>query len=159
MLKDATKILNLGLNHIVEIAKYFINLEICLNFVNYKIINFNQINKKMRKTLIPFVILCTLLLNGFLLAGEKTVEISLPTIQCGTCVKTIGKALNKLEGFTNIDIDIENHKATVTFDDTKTDLSKIEDAISGAGYDANDKKADQTAYSNLHACCKLPKDR
>lgn len=113
----------------------------------------------IKSLLIPAIVFCTLFSSGLLVAGEKTVEISLPTIQCGTCVKTIGKALNKVEGFTSIDIDIENHKATVIFDDTKTDLSKIEDAISGAGYDANDKKADQTAYSNLRMCCKLPKDR
>jgi copper chaperone CopZ len=104
-------------------------------------------------------VLCILLFNQFSYAGEKTAEISLPTIQCGSCVRTIEKALDKVEGIKNIDIDVENKKATITYDDSKTDLSKIEDGISGAGYDANNKKANQTAYSNLHTCCKLPKDR
>jgi len=94
-----------------------------------------------------------------LFAGEKTVEISLPTVQCPTCEKTIKKALNKVDGFMNIEIDLETKKATVTYDDSKTDLSKIEDGIAGAGYDANDKKADQTAYSNLNSCCKVPKEK
>lgn len=108
---------------------------------------------------IPAIVLCILFLCGFSNTIEKTTEISLPTIQCGSCVRTIEKALNKLDGITNIDIDVENKKATITFDDSKTDLSKIEDAIASAGYDANDKKADQTAYNKLHTCCKLPKDR
>lgn len=81
------------------------------------------------------------------------------TIQCGSCVRTIEKALDKLGGVTNIDIDVENKKAIVTFDDTKTDLSKIEDAITMAGYGVNDKVSDQSAYEKLNNCCKLPKDR
>lgn len=105
------------------------------------------------------MVLATLLFTGQLLAGEKTAQISLPSIQCGSCVRTIEKALDKVDGIKNIDIDVENKKAVVTYDDSKTDLSKIEDGIAGAGYDANEKKADQTAYSNLHICCKLPKDR
>lgn len=113
----------------------------------------------MDKFRILIVFALIVLTNVFSLAAEKTVEISLPTIQCGSCIRTIEKALDKLDGIKNIDIDVENKKATVTYDDLKTDLSKIEDGISGAGYDANNKKADQTAYSNLHTCCKLPKDR
>ena len=108
---------------------------------------------------LKLALLIIFLANGFLQAAEKTVEISLPSIQCGRCVRTIEKALDNSGGIVNSDIDVENKKAVITYDDTKTDLAKIVDAISGAGYDANDKKADPTAYSNLHGCCKLPKDR
>lgn len=94
-----------------------------------------------------------------LYAANKTAEISLPSIQCGSCIRTIEKALDKVDGITNIDIDVENKKGVITYDDSKTTLTAIEDAITGAGYDANDKKADQTAYNKLHTCCKLPKDR
>ena len=105
------------------------------------------------------VIFSGFFITGLSSGGEKTADISLPTIQCGTCVRTIEKALDKTEGVLNIDIDVENKKATVTFNDSKTNLSKIEDAIVKAGYGVNDKKADETAYEKLHSCCKLPKDR
>lgn len=92
-------------------------------------------------------------------AGNKTVEISLPTIQCGMCERTIEKAINKIDGIVDINIDVENKKATVTYDDTKTDLTAIEKAMTSAGYDANDTKANAEAYKKLNNCCKLPKDR
>ena len=96
-----------------------------------------------------------LIMNVFSFAGEKTAEISLPTVQCGMCARTIEKALNKVEGVTNIDVDIENKKATITYDDSKTSLDTIEKTITSAGYGANDKKADQDAYEKLHGCCKV----
>ena len=108
---------------------------------------------------IALIVLFILFFSGILKASEKTAEISLPTIQCGMCVRTIEKALDKLGGVINIDIDVENKKALVTFDDTKTDLLKIEDAITKAGYSVNEKKADEAAYKKLHSCCKLPEDR
>jgi len=120
-------------------------------------VNINKIRHFVITLPFQFIILAAFF--GFSNTAEKTAEISLPTIQCGSCVRTIEKALGKLDGITNIDIDVENKKATISFDESKTNISSIEDAISAAGYDANDKKADPTAYSKLHTCCKLPKDR
>lgn len=60
------------------------------------------------------------------IVDEKTVEISLPSIQCGMCVKTIKKALEKVEGVTKTKVDFENKKAIITFDDSKTSLDKLE---------------------------------
>lgn len=93
------------------------------------------------------------------ISGEITETISLGTVQCGMCERTIGKALDKLEGIKDYEIDIDGKKLTVTFNDGITDLSKIENAISKAGYDANETKADKKAYDKLNNCCKLPKDR
>ena len=88
------------------------------------------------------------------LTEEKTVEISLPSIQCGMCAKTIKKALGKVEGVIESKIDLENKKVSVTFDDSKTSLDKLEEAITSAGYDANDKLSDADAYDKLSPCCK-----
>ncbi len=90
---------------------------------------------------------------------NRTVEISLPTIQCGMCKKTIEKAVKKVEGVTKISVDMESKIATVTFDDTVTSITDIENAISKSGYDANEKKADKKAYDKLYECCKIPSDR
>jgi copper chaperone CopZ len=92
-------------------------------------------------------------------AGDVTTEISLPTVQCGMCENTISKALDKVKGVKEYTIDIENKKAFVTYDDGLTSLTKIEKAISKAGYAANERKANKKAYDELHNCCKLPEDR
>ena len=88
-------------------------------------------------------------------ADEVTVDISLPTIQCGTCEKTIGKALNKVKGVKSYSVDLDGKKVTVTYDDAITTVSKIEKAITKAGYDANTQKADKKAYDKLDECCKV----
>ncbi len=88
------------------------------------------------------------------ISDEKTVEITLPSIQCGMCVKTIKKALGKVEGVIESKVDLENKKVSVTFDDSKTSLEKLEEAITSAGYDADDKLSDAEAYDKLSPCCK-----
>lgn len=85
---------------------------------------------------------------------EKAV-VQLPTIQCDMCKKTITKALQKVDGVHEIDINIEGKVANVMYDKNKTDFAKIENAITGAGYGANDKKADPAAYEKLDDCCKV----
>ncbi|MBN8585566.1 MAG: heavy-metal-associated domain-containing protein [Ignavibacteria bacterium] len=91
--------------------------------------------------------------------NAEHVEIKLPTIQCSICKKNIEKAVNKVPGTINVKVDKDEKVAHINYDKSKTDLTKIENAITMAGYDANDKKADPTAYQNLDDCCKLPKDQ
>jgi len=90
---------------------------------------------------------------------EVTTDISLPTIQCGMCESNISKALDKVKGVKNYSVDLDGKKVTVTYDDSITDISKIEKAITKAGYGANNKKADKKAYNKLNECCKMPEDR
>jgi periplasmic mercuric ion binding protein len=87
--------------------------------------------------------------------NEKA-TISVLTIQCGMCKKNITKALKNTEGVISVQVEIENKTAVVTYDDSKTNLSILENAITSAGYDANDKKADPAAYEKLDDCCKVP---
>lgn len=86
-------------------------------------------------------------------------EIKIPTAQCNTCSKNITMALKKVEGISSFEVDIDEKVVHVTFDKSKTGLAKIEQAISLAGYDANNLKADPEAYENLDDCCKKPEDR
>lgn len=91
--------------------------------------------------------------------NAEHVEVKLPTMQCSICKKNIEKAVNKVPGTINVKVDKDEKVAHINYDKSKTDLTKIENAITMAGYDANDKKADPTAYQNLDDCCKLPKDQ
>lgn len=90
---------------------------------------------------------------------EDHVMIKVSSMQCGTCKKNIEKALMKTDGVIDAKVDKNEKVAHVNYDKSKTDVSKIETAITLAGYDANDKKADPKAYEELDDCCKLPKDR
>ena len=83
----------------------------------------------------------------------KTETISLPTVQCGSCKKTIEKKLTGMKGLDSISVNVEEKSATVVYDTTITSLEKIEKAISMVGYDANETKADRKAQRKLDACC------
>lgn len=89
-------------------------------------------------------------------SGDLAVEtISVPTIQCGMCVKSITKALTALEGVAAAEVDLDEKTTTVKFDAKKTDLKKLEQTIADIGYDANDTKRDPKAYEKLSPCCKM----
>lgn len=85
--------------------------------------------------------------------------IKIPTAQCDICKGRISKALKEVNGIKTFEVDIDNKIVHINFDNTLTDLNKIENAITSAGYDANNKKADPVAYSKLDDCCKKPEDR
>jgi len=87
--------------------------------------------------------------------GDVTATVSLPTIQCNMCVTNISDALDKVKGVKDYSVDLEGKKVTVTYDDAVTSVSKIENAISKAGYGANNKKANKKAYDKLDDCCKV----
>jgi len=91
--------------------------------------------------------------------NAEHIMINLPSMQCNICKKNIEKAVNKVPGTIDVKVDKNEKVAHINYDKSKTDLSKIENAITMAGYDANDKKADPSAYQNLDDCCKLPKDQ
>jgi len=89
-----------------------------------------------------------------LAAKPGETEIKVPSLMCGMCVKNITKAVQSVEGVTAVAVDRKNKVARVSFDPEKTSLEKIETAIVKAGYVANDKKADDEAFSKLPDCCK-----
>jgi len=89
----------------------------------------------------------------------KHASIQVKSMQCDECKDKIEDAVRKVDGVSEVSVDKKEKVAHVDFDNTKTDLGKIESSIVSAGYDANDKKANPDAYKHLDDCCKLPKDR
>lgn len=88
--------------------------------------------------------------------SEKTVVIDLSTnMICTMSMNIIKKALNKVKGVENIEFDVDSKMVTVTFDDSLTNLSKLEKVLTDAGFNANDKDADLMAYESLPKCCKI----
>jgi copper ion binding protein len=83
----------------------------------------------------------------------KTETIKLNSIVCNTCVDKLNTVIGSIDGVSKVDISLTEKQAIVTFDDSKTSLDKIENAITSAGYNANDKTADKDAFDKLPACC------
>ncbi len=73
---------------------------------------------------------------------------------CGMCEARIEKAAQSVEGVTTADWDKESKQLTVSFDDAKTNVDKIQKAVANVGHDTEMHKADEEVYNKLPACCK-----
>ena len=67
-------------------------------------------------------------------AATQTVTLSVPGMTCASCPITLKKALNKLEGVENIEVNLEKKEALITFDDAKTTVEALLEATKNAGY-------------------------
>ena len=67
-------------------------------------------------------------------AATTTVTLSVPGMTCATCPITVKKALNKVEGVENIEVNLEKKEAVVTFDDARTKVEALLEATKNAGY-------------------------
>ena len=72
---------------------------------------------------------------------------------CGMCKKTIEKAASNVEGVTSANWNVDKKKIDVSFDETKTDIMSIHNAIAASGYDTEKVLGDKEAYKNLPGCC------
>ena len=106
------------------------------------------------KKLIAVFFIAAVSLYAF--AQEKTeakVEIKTSSV-CGMCKMTIEKGLKDEAGVNKAKLDLKTSVVTVFYDPSVTTPEKIRKAITLTGYDADDMKADPSAYEELHACCK-----
>lgn len=71
---------------------------------------------------------------------------------CGMCKKTIEEALNK-EGIES-DWNKKSKMIQVTYDSIKYNNQQIHQFIAEAGYDTELVRGNDSAYNNLHECCK-----
>ncbi|MBC8311972.1 MAG: heavy-metal-associated domain-containing protein [Candidatus Marinimicrobia bacterium] len=105
-----------------------------------------------------FLVMSLLVMVGC--KGEiSKAEINIPTAQCGMCAVTIENTLRNVEGVKKALVDMDALKVTVAYDAEVANVSSIENAISNAGYQANETSANMEVYKSLPGCCKLPADR
>lgn len=86
------------------------------------------------------------------LAKDKT-EKFLVNGKCEMCEKRIETAALSVKGVSKADWNKETKEISVTLDDTKTDVHKVQTAIANAGYDTQMHKASKEAYDKLPGCC------
>jgi len=64
----------------------------------------------------------------------KKATIGITGMTCASCAKAVERSVRKTDGIIAADVNIATEKLTVEFDDTKTDLEKIREAVVKAGY-------------------------
>jgi hypothetical protein len=72
---------------------------------------------------------------------------------CGMCKKTIDEAGSETN-ISQVNWDIENKFAVITYDSSATNLSTILKKIASSGYDNELFYAPKKSYKKLHECCK-----
>lgn len=115
------------------------------------------------KTVALFMMAVLIIISGGMVKGQEkkskteTVKIKVSS-QCGMCKDRIEKELAFTKGVTAAVLNLETHEVEVTFKTSKTTADNIREVITKVGYDADDKKANEEAYSKLPLCCKKPED-
>ncbi len=64
----------------------------------------------------------------------ETRVLGIEGMTCDNCVRTLTKALQKIEGVKDVRVERESARASITFDKTKTDMPAIHEAILRSGY-------------------------
>lgn len=65
-------------------------------------------------------------------------QLIITGMHCTSCSNLIEKEVQKLPGIQNISVNVATEKATVTFDENKTNLEEISNTIKHAGYQADE---------------------
>ena len=73
---------------------------------------------------------------------------------CEMCKDRIEKAAKSVDGVSVADWNVETKMLALTFDDSKTDVHKVQEAIAKVGHDTDMHKATDEAYSKVAGCCK-----
>ena len=68
------------------------------------------------------------------MSGRVSLRLRVEGMTCATCPITVKKPLDKVEGVENIEVNLEKREALVTFDNTKTTVVALLEAVKNAGY-------------------------
>ena len=68
------------------------------------------------------------------IAATRTVTLSVPGMNCAAFPITVKKALGKVPGVANTDVNLDKREATVTFDDARANVEALMRATRDAGY-------------------------
>ncbi len=70
----------------------------------------------------------------------QTTTLAVENMTCSMCRITVGKALKRVDGVVDAQVDVEKKSATVRFDPAKTDVTALTRATTQAGYPSTPKK-------------------
>jgi len=71
------------------------------------------------------------------LAAERTVTLGVENMYCAACPHIVRQTLTRVPGVQRVEVSYQSRTATVTFDDTRTDVAALTAATAQAGYPAS----------------------
>lgn len=100
-----------------------------------------------------------LLISMSVIAAPEKEETFKVYGNCNMCKKRIETAAKSVDGVISADWNVETKMLDVTYDESKTDLQQINEAIAKAGHDTDTVKASDEAYNKLPGCCKYERKK
>lgn len=88
----------------------------------------------MKKTAITLLLCLSTLITTPVLAASQSVTLSVPGMNCAVCPITVKKSLKNIKGVNTVEVNFDNKKAVVTFDDAQTNVEALTRATADAGY-------------------------
>jgi len=76
----------------------------------------------------------SILIAPSLWAATQTTTLKVPGMTCPTCPITVKKALQRVEGVSNIAVNYPQKEVVVTFDNAKTNEKALVNATSAVGF-------------------------
>jgi len=70
---------------------------------------------------------------GYRVVNEK-ITLKIGGMTCATCAKTIESALKKLDGISNVNVNLGAEKVYITYNPAMTTMAETKKAVEGAGY-------------------------
>lgn len=87
------------------------------------------------KTLITAVaIIMASLISQIALAAEKLVTLAVENMTCVSCPYIVERTLADVSGVNDVEVSFPEKTASVTFDDSKTNVAALTDATANMGY-------------------------
>lgn len=74
--------------------------------------------------------------------------------KCESCGTRLENAIYNVKGVKRMDLNLTDNSVEVVYNSAKTNPEKIREAITEAGFDADDVKGNQDAYAKWDECCK-----
>lgn len=65
----------------------------------------------------------------------ETVQLNIEGMHCDGCVNSITKALKAVSGVGNVEVSLEQKRATVSYNPAQCGQAELKDAVEDAGFD------------------------
>ena len=113
----------------------------------------------MKNRILIALLSCFFSVTTYAQKQSKTAEVTIQTsAKCGMCKQRIERDLSLTKGVESAKVDLKTKAVTVQYNTKKTDATKVKNAISMIGYDADDVIANQTSHDKLPGCCQKSAD-
>ena len=93
--------------------------------------------KKIILSILSFLTISFFIFSNNSFAAEKTITFKVDGMYCSACPAMVKKALINVDGVKDATVSYSQKTAVVTFEDTKTEVTNLTQAITKAGYYAN----------------------